>query len=70
VKSFLDRIEGDHSAAQHLPHSFIRCPETPGGANNFVRDAERIRELGGRACSVHPVSPSLRVFCHADDPYV
>jgi len=68
VKRFLDRLERDHRAAQHLPHRCIRCQETPGGANNFVRDAERIRELGARACSVHPVSPSLRVFCHADGP--
>jgi pimeloyl-ACP methyl ester carboxylesterase len=52
ASTFRDRLPGDHAPAQHLPHSFIRCPDRPGAPNDFSPDAERIRELGGRVYEV------------------
>ena len=52
ASTFLDRLPGDHAPAQRIPHSFIRCPDSPGAPNRFLPDAERIRELGGRVYEV------------------
>lgn len=48
ARTLTDRLPGDHAPARHLPHTFIRCPATPGAPNNLSPDAERIRQLGGR----------------------
>ena len=48
ARTFTDRLAGDQRPPRHLPTSFIRTPTAPGLPNGFSRDAERIRQAGGR----------------------